>query len=57
MEESILSELKKLHVLTSGEPEELGFTFEWYRHTAGGEVIESVNPLIVLPLVLISHKV
>lgn len=24
-----------LHILTSGEPEELGFTFEWYRHTAG----------------------
>ncbi|KAG2420632.1 hypothetical protein HFD88_000245 [Aspergillus terreus] len=25
-----------LHVLSSGEPEQIGFTFEWYRHSLSG---------------------
>ncbi|KAL2866197.1 uncharacterized protein BJX67DRAFT_355961 [Aspergillus lucknowensis] len=33
---AICQDLEKrglLHVLSSGEPEQLGFTFDWYRHS------------------------
>lgn len=49
-----------LHLLSSGEPEQLGFTFEWYRYSSRDAVTEQIlreNNSTSLPAVLVMHCV